>query len=61
MDPQQQFFGLMTVAEDHQKAVKEAIDGLAKERAALAEAVARVVGVAALGRSRHRSRTAVGH
>ncbi len=53
MDAQQQLFGLMTVAEEHQKAVKAAIDGLAAERAALAkervavaQAAASVAGVA---------------
>ena len=53
MDTQQQLFGLMAVAEDHQKAVKDAIAGLVTERAALAEqrealsqAAARVAGVA---------------
>lgn len=53
MDAQQQLFGLMAVAEEHQKAVKTAIDGLtaeraalAKERAALAQAAASVAGVA---------------
>lgn len=49
MDAQQQLYGLMAVAEDQQKAVKAAIDGLtaeraalAKERAALAQAAASV-------------------
>jgi len=53
MDTQQQLFGLMTIAEEQQKAVKAAIDGLtaertelAKERAALTQAVAKVAGVA---------------
>lgn len=53
MDAQQQLFGLMAVAEEHQKAVKAALDGLtaeraalAKERAAVAEAAASVAGVA---------------
>lgn len=53
MDAQQQLFGLMAVAEEHQKAVKVAIDalnaelaGLAKERAALTQATASVAGVA---------------
>lgn len=53
MDVQQQLFGLMAVAEEHQKAVKAAIDGLtaeraalAKERAAVAQAAASVAGVA---------------
>ena len=53
MDPQQQLFGLMAVAEEHQKAVKDAIDGLAiereelvKERTALSQAAAKVAGVA---------------
>lgn len=36
MDAQQQLFGLMAVAEEHQKAVQAAIEGLAVERAALA-------------------------
>ena len=39
MDEQQQIFGLMAIAEEQQKAVKAAIDGLAAERAALAQAV----------------------
>ena len=53
MDAQQQLFGLMAVAEEHQKAVKTAIDGLsaeraalAQERAAVAQAAASVAGVA---------------
>lgn len=46
MDTQQQLFGLMAAAEEHQKAVKAAIDGLAAERAALAKAVASVANVA---------------
>lgn len=53
MDAQQQLFGLMAVAEEHQKAVKTALDGLAaeraalaKERAAVAQAAASVAGVA---------------
>ena len=37
MDEQQQIFGLMAVAEEHQKAVTAAIAGLAAERAALAK------------------------
>ena len=37
MEAQQQLFGLMAVAEEHQKAVKAAIDGLTAERAALAK------------------------
>lgn len=37
MDAQQQLFGLMAVAEEHQKAVKAALEGLAAERAALAK------------------------
>ncbi|MEY2842148.1 MAG: hypothetical protein RI920_185 [Pseudomonadota bacterium] len=52
MDTQQQLFGLMAVAEEHQKAVKSALDGLtaeraalAKERAAVAQAAASVAGV----------------
>ena len=53
MDAQQQLFGLMAVAEEHQKAVTAALDGLAAERAALAkervavaQAAASVAGVA---------------
>lgn len=53
MEVQQQLFGLMAVAEEHQKAIKAAIDGLtaeraalAKERGALAQATASVAGVA---------------
>lgn len=53
MEAQQQLFGLMVVAEEHQKAVKAALDGLtaeraalAKERVALSQAAARVAGVA---------------
>jgi hypothetical protein len=53
MDAQQQLFGLMAVAEEQQKAVNAAIDGLtaeraelAKERAAVAQAAASVAGVA---------------
>jgi len=53
MDAQQQLFGLMAVAEEHQKAVKAVIDeltaeraALAKERAAVAQAAASVAGVA---------------
>lgn len=53
MDAQQQLFGLMAVAEEHQKAVKAALDGLtaeraalAKERAAVAQAAASVAGIA---------------
>ena len=37
MDGQQQIFGLMAVAEEHQKAAAAAIAGLAAERAALAK------------------------
>lgn len=37
MDAQQQLFGLMTVAEEHQKAVKAAIEALATEREAFAK------------------------
>lgn len=37
MDAQQQLFGMMTIAEEQQKAVKAAIDGLAAERAAVAK------------------------
>lgn len=47
MDAQQQLFGLMAVAEEHQKAVKTAIDGLAAERAALAKERAAVAQAAA--------------
>lgn len=47
MDPQQQLFGLMALAEEHQKAVQAAIDGLADERAALAEERAAVAQAAA--------------
>jgi outer membrane murein-binding lipoprotein Lpp len=39
MDAQQQLFGLMALAEEQQKAVKAAIDGLAKERNAIAPAI----------------------
>lgn len=39
MDAQQQLFGLMAIAEEQQKAVKAAIDGLAKERLAIAPAI----------------------
>jgi hypothetical protein len=53
MDAQQQLFGLMALAEEHQKAVQAAIHGLAEERAALAkeriavvQAAASVAGVA---------------
>ncbi|MGJ7582871.1 hypothetical protein ACSFA3_22100 [Variovorax sp. RHLX14] len=53
MDAQQQLFGLMALAEEQQKAVQAAIDGLADERAALSEeriavaqAAASVAGVA---------------
>lgn len=53
MDAQQQLFGLMAVAEEHQKAVNAALEGLAAERAALAleraavaQAAASVAGVA---------------
>jgi hypothetical protein len=65
MDAQQQLFGLMAVAEEHQKAVKAAIDGLtaeraalAKERAAVAQAAASVAGVA--GEVRKAAAEAVG-
>jgi hypothetical protein len=44
---QQQLFGLMAVAEEHQKAVQSAIDGLAEERAALAKERAAVAQAAA--------------
>ncbi|WNV06927.1 hypothetical protein RP726_20975 (plasmid) [Candidatus Methylospira mobilis] len=37
MDAQQQLIGLMTVAEEHHKAVQTALDGLAAERAVLAK------------------------
>lgn len=47
MDAQQQLFGLMAVAEEHQKAVKVALDGLAAERAALAKERAAVTQAAA--------------
>lgn len=53
MDAQKQLFTLMTLAEEQQKAVQVAIDGLAaeraafaKERAAVAQAAASVAGVA---------------
>lgn len=53
MDTQQQLYGMMALAEEHQKAVKAALEGLAveraafaKERAAVAQAVASVAGVA---------------
>lgn len=53
MDVQQQLFGLMAVAEEHQKAVNAALGGLtaeraalAKERAAVAQAAASLVSVA---------------
>ena len=53
MDAQQQLFGLMALAEEQQKAVQAAIEGLADERAAFAEeriavaqAAANVAGVA---------------
>lgn len=42
----EQLFGLMAVAEEQQKAVKAALDGLAAERAALAKAAAALAGVA---------------
>lgn len=54
MDEQQQLFGLMAVAEEHQKAVLAAIEGLAaeraavaKERTALTQAAADLIGTAA--------------
>lgn len=47
MDVQQQLFGLMAVAEEHQKAVNAALDGLTAERAALAKERAAVVQAAA--------------
>jgi hypothetical protein len=53
MDAQQQLFGLMAVAEEHQKAVQAALEGLtaervalAKDRTALAQAAAGLAGVA---------------
>lgn len=47
MDEQtQKWYGLMTVAEAHQKAVQTALEGLARERAALAQATASAAGVA---------------
>ena len=53
MDEQEKLFGLMAVAEDHQKAVEDVLDGLVEEREALAEerakleqALASVIGVA---------------
>ena len=65
MDAQQQLFGLMAVAEEHQQAVKAALDGLtaeraalAKERAAVAQAAASVAGVA--GEVRKAAAEAVG-
>lgn len=42
----EQLFGLMAVAEEQQKAVNAALDGLAAERAALAKAAAALAGVA---------------
>lgn len=51
MDTQQQLFGLMALAEEHQKAVKAAIDGLAAERVALAQAVTASVGQSLAGAS----------
>ena len=47
MDAQQQLFGLMAVAEEHQKAVNAALEGLAAERAALAQERAAVAQAAA--------------
>ena len=54
MDEQQQLFGLMAVAEEHQKAAQAAIEGLAaeraavaRERAALTQAAADLIGTAA--------------
>ena len=46
MDEQQQIFGLMAVAEEHQKAVAAAIAGLVAERAALAKERASLAQVA---------------
>jgi len=54
MDAQQQLIGLMTVAEEHHKAVQTALDGLAAERAALAKeraALAQVTGSVQAGAS----------
>ena len=42
----QQLYGLITLAEEQQKAVKTAIDGLATERAAVAQAAANIASVA---------------
>ena len=46
MDAQQQIFSLMAAAEDQQKAIGAALEALAAERAALAQAAACVAGVA---------------
>jgi hypothetical protein len=46
MDAKQELFTLMAVAKQHQQAVQEAIDSLAKERVAMSQAVASVVNVA---------------
>jgi hypothetical protein len=54
MDAQQHLIGLMTVAEEHHKAVQTALDGLAAERAALAKeraALAQVTGSVQQGAS----------
>jgi hypothetical protein len=52
VDTQQQLFGLMAIAEEHQKAVKAALDGLnaelaalTKERIAVAQAAASAAGI----------------
>lgn len=47
MDTEQQLFGMMAVIQDQQKAVQAAIDGLAKERQALAKDCAMLVKAAA--------------
>ena len=47
MDTQQQLFGLMTVAEEQQKAVQTALNGLSAERVALAKERAALSHVAA--------------
>lgn len=47
MDAQQQLFGLMAVAEEHQKAVNAALERLAAERVALAQERAAVAQAAA--------------
>ena len=45
-EKEQKLFGLMAVAQDQQKAVQTALEGLATERAALVQATASVAGVA---------------